>query len=156
MKHLSILLLSFILILGGCSRYQKIEIQSVNISSFRMESSSKALVSFDVEVSNHSNTPISLVLLDGVIRKDMNRFATVSLVDTVTVNASSTEKVKVTTQVILCDPMSLLSMGLNIKSWRMEDSFTVSGKIALKPEKGAKRTFKMKDTKLSKVINMFK
>jgi LEA14-like dessication related protein len=155
MKYLSILFLSFMMILGGCCHFQKVNVESVNLSSFRMESSSKALVSFDIKVNNPTNNAISIVFLDGVLRKDMDRFATVSLVDTATVSAGSIETVNVTTEVTLCDPMSLLSMGLNIKSWKSE-SFTISGKITLKCENGAKKNLKLKDTKLNKVINMFR
>lgn len=154
MKRTFILLL-LLTALVSCTHYNQIKVESIDLANFRMESSTKAYISFNVKVDNPTDKNIMLVGMDGVLKKDMERFAVVSLVDTVSVPAASVNVVKVESEVSLCDPLSLLSMGLNIKSWSV-DSFTASGELVLKPVNGCKRTLKLKDTKVESIINMFK
>lgn len=155
MKRLTLLFILAILAFCGCTNYKSVNIESVNLSSFRMENSTKATVSFKITVDNPLHTSVSVASLDGVLRKNYERFATFSLDTVATVGPMTRAEEMVTINVSLCDPMSLLSMGLNIRSWKAE-SFTVEGKAVLKNGEGGKRAYKIKDIPLNKLIKIIK
>lgn len=143
----SILCVAFI---TSCSPARHIEIQKVGISEFRMESSTKANVLLNIALENKADYPISLTYLEATIKKDMDLFATVELKDTAYASPLSRENVKVPVEISLCDPIALLSMGLNIRSWDIDD-FIVYGKISLQGK--GKSTHKFKDIPLRTLLN---
>lgn len=155
MKRLTLLFLFALMVISGCTNYKSVNVESVNLSGFRMENSTKATISFNLKVDNPLHTSITLESFDGILRKDYERFATFSLDEPTTIAPDTEAVVAVTMVVSLCDPMSLLSMGLNIKSWKA-DAFTVDGKIVLKNGSGVKRAMKVKDIQLNKMIKTFK
>lgn len=116
-----------------------------------MESSTKANIVFDFKVSNMAQYPVDLVFMEATIKKDMDLFATIDLKDTASVKALSSENVKIPVGVTLCDPMSLLSMGLNVKNWDINE-FVVTGKVTLVGNKGSKHTHKIKEMPLSTLL----
>lgn len=116
-----------------------------------MESSTKANIVFDFTVSNMAQYPIDLVFMDATIKKDMDLFANINLKDTVSVKALATESVKIPIEITLCDPMSLLSMGLNVKNWDINE-FIVTGKVTLAGNKGSKYSHKIKEMPLSTLL----
>lgn len=147
------ILLFFILcvtLVSGCSPARHIEIGKIGISEFRMESSTRANVILNIALENKAEYPISLTYLEATIKKDMDLFATVALTDTVDVQPSVRGDVKVPVEISLCDPIALLSMGLNMRSWDIDD-FIVYGKISLRGK--GKSTHKFKDIPLRTLLN---
>lgn len=116
-----------------------------------MESSTEANVTFDFLVNNMAQYPISLTFMEATIKKDMDLFAFIALEDTATVSPLAKESVKVPIDITLCDPMSLLSMGLNINKWDI-NAFTISGKISLAGKNGSKYTHKIKEMPLGTLL----
>lgn len=155
MKRLTLVFLILLTALSGCTNYKSVNIEGVYLAGFRMENSTKATISFNIKIDNPLHTSIILESFDGVLRKDFERFAIFTLEEPATIGPMSNDTVKATMEVTLCDPMSLLSMGLNIKSWKA-DNFTVDGKAVLKNGSGGKRTIKMKDVPLNKVMTAVK
>lgn len=149
MRRLTLISLLCLAILSSCSPVKQLNIEKISLSEVRMESSTKANIVFNLSVENGAQYPVDLTFMEATIKKDMDLFATIALKDTVSVPALSENEVKVPVEVTLCDPMSLLSMGLNIKKWDINE-FTVSGKMTLAGK--GKKTHKMKDTPLSTLL----
>ena len=153
MRRLTLISLLCLAILSSCSPVKQLNIEKISLSEVRMESSTKASLTFEMDVYNNSQSAIFLTGATGTLRRDMDLFATVELADTVMAQPMETKKLRATVNVALCDPMSLLSMGLNIRNWDI-NSFTISGKMTLEKEKGGKRSHKIKDMPLKKLLNM--
>ena len=153
MKKVLFILIIISAFATSCSPVKKLNIDNVRLAEFRMESSTKASLTFEMDVYNNSQSAIFLTGATGTLRRDMDLFATVELADTVMAQPMETKKLRATVNVALCDPMSLLSMGLNIRNWDI-NSFTISGKMTLEKEKGGKRSHKIKDMPLKKLLNM--
>lgn len=152
MKRVVIVLALCLAFVTSCSPVKQLNIEKIGLSEFRMESSTKANIVFDFSLENMASFPIELVLVDATIKKDVDLFATVELKSAVLVPAQTKDVVKVPVEVNLCDPMSLLSMGLNVRNWDINE-FIVSGKIVLKGKNGAKATHKIKEMPLSTLLN---
>lgn len=155
MKRVVTVLALCLAFVTSCSPVKQLNIEKIGLSEFRMESSSKANIVFSFSLENMASFPIELSDVDVTIKKDVDLFATVLLKSPVTVPALSKETVKVPVEVNLCDPMSLLSMGLDIRNWDINE-FMVSGKIVLKGKNGSKATHKIKDMPLSSLLNRIK
>ena len=145
----------FIICLGlfaSCSPVKQLNVEKVTLSEFRMESSTKATIVFNFSVENYAQYPVALVSTEKKKKKDLDLFATVLLKDEVSVQPATKESVKVPVEVTLCDPMSLLSMGLNMRNWDIND-FVVTGKIVLRGKNGTKVTHKIKDMPMGTLLN---
>ena len=151
MRRLTLIFIVCLAVLSGCSPAKQLYIDKISLSGFRMESSTEANVTFDFLVNNMAQYPISLTFMEATIKKDLDLFATVLLKDEVSVQPATKESVKVPVEVTLCDPMSLLSMGLNINKWDI-NAFTISGKISLAGKNGSKYTHKIKEMPLGTLL----
>lgn len=152
MKRIVFIFAISLAIFSSCSPLKHLYIENIGVSEFRMESSTKADITFNVSVQSDVQYPISLSFMEASIKKDMDLFATIDLVSEVTVPQLADGVVKVPVEITLCDPMSLLSMGLNVKKWDINE-FVVSGKVVLKGKNGAKTTYKIKEKPMSTLLN---
>ncbi|MBR5610869.1 MAG: hypothetical protein IKW65_05050 [Bacteroidales bacterium] len=151
MRRLTLIFIICLAVLSSCSPAKQLSIDKISLSGFRMESSTEANVTFDFLVNNMAQYPISLTFMEATIKKDMDLFAFIALEDTATVSPLAKESVKVPIDITLCDPMSLLSMGLNINKWDI-NAFTISGKISLAGKNGSKYTHKIKEMPLGTLL----
>jgi hypothetical protein len=151
MRRLTVIFILCLAFLSSCSPAKHLNIEKIGLAEFRMESSTKANAVFNVTVENTAQYPVQLIFMDATIKKDMELFATISLKDTAVVASFSKETVKVPFEITLCDPMSLLSMGLNVRNWNIDD-FMVNGKVTLAGNKGAKSSRKIKDMPLGTLV----
>jgi hypothetical protein len=151
MRRITFIFLMCVVLLGSCSPVKHLAIEKIVVSEFRMESSTKANVTFDFLVGNGASYPVSLVFTEATVTKDMDLFATIALKDTVSVAPVSRGHVKVPVEITLCDPMSLLSMGLNIKNWDI-DEFVVNGKMVLCGKGKSKTVYKIKEKPLGVLL----
>lgn len=148
--------LTFILVLlflGSCSYYKSIEVESAKLTTFKIESTSSVRVTFSLKVINDAKTSISVADISGTLYKDGNPFADVSLIDIPTIEACSTGCVPLNVKAKLINPIALLSTGLNIGKWKIDD-FTVTGKLILKSGTGIRKTFKVRKMPLKKFVGL--
>ncbi len=151
MRRLTVIFILCLAFLASCSPLKHLNIEKIGLAEFRMESSTKANAVFNVTVGNTAQYPVHLTFMEATIKKDMELFATIVLKDAAVVSPFSKENVKVPVEITLCDPMSLLSMGLNVRKWNIND-FMVNGKIMLTGRNGAKSSRKIKDMPLSTLV----
>lgn len=154
MKKICFLLLLSALMLCGCKQYKNVKVESVQLTSFQLLSTSKASIGFDLMVNNPSHSSLSLSVFEGVLLKNYTPFASFSLGNSPTIGPSTREMVRVNLDMEIIDPISLLSTGLNIKSWKSED-FLINTRLTVKSSSGIRKTFKFKEQPMDKIINSF-
>lgn len=150
--YASFLMILVLTTLSSCSPFKKLELGDISMSEFRMESSTKASIVFKLEVDNKASYPITCTTLEATMKKDMDLFANAFLKQDVEIPPMTKGSVYLPIEISLCDPMSLLSMGLNVKKWDMEE-FLVNGKMVLLKNHKAKKTYKIKNKTLKSIVD---
>jgi len=150
-KSLSLAII-ILLITGACTNFSNLDVRSVKLSKFTLVNTSKARIEFDYTINNPTSSTFILSSGEGVIAKKGLDFAQLEIMKGDTIPPRTLKSGKVSIDAMLLDPISLLSMGLNIASWRVED-FHVSSKIVIKTSSGHKRTVRFKNVPLQNLIN---
>ena len=154
MRKYLLLAISALLFFGSCANYKKIEISNASIKDARIVSASRYQVEVEVEVDNPSGMKFVVKEADGVVFKDGEPFADITVPECVTIPARGVNRVGIPCEISLRNPLAALAIGLNYKSldW---DSFTVDGKVTVKggPVKKAKE---FKNVPLRKLFNYIK
>lgn len=151
MKRSLLLLLFSLLFLGGCY-YTKLEVYDVSLGKVSLVSTSKATVGLNVQMSNNAKTSVSVEGIDGVIYKEGMPFADVVLLEAASIEALSKESLGLKLGVDITNPLLLLSTGLNIRNWNIDD-FTISGKITIRSGRGGKKVFNVKSMPIKELAN---
>ncbi len=149
-----LLFLFILLLISSCHPYKKLNLSSIKLTSVELKSTSKVSFVLTAEVENENEKAISLEDFNGVLFHENNEFALVDLKEPVSVMAGEKASIDISLEAKLIDPLSLLSMGLNIETWDIDD-FRVSSKATLRAEKGRKKTLRIKNMPLEKLINSF-
>lgn len=155
MKRFTVLLLFSLILFSSCNYYKDVEVNGVKLISFKLESTSKATVGFEVEVDNPLNTTVFLTTFEGSLFKKERIFADFHISDIPSVAPRFKGGVPATVFITIDDPLTLLSTGLNIKSWKADD-FMITCKIALRSDNGKRKVYKFKNVPLNKVIKRFR
>ncbi len=145
-------LLSILVAFSSCSSYRDVIINSVELKAFSLQSTSKAMISFDVEVDNPTNKTLYLSDLSGTLSEGDQEFAEFRLTDKASVPPKSTSQADVEVDIKLTNPMILMSIGLNIDSWDMSN-FIINGEAIVETSSGLKRKMKLKDITLEELLN---
>lgn len=152
MKKIALWSLAVLMVLSSCNPLKSLDVRNIAISEFRMESSTKASIILKVKVENDAQHTITLSSMEGSLKKDMDLFATAVLKEEVVVPPMGQSDVMIPVDITLCDPMSLLSLGLNVKKWNL-DEFFVNGKIVVLKNGRAKKTYKLKNKSLKSLVS---
>ncbi|MEG1088922.1 MAG: hypothetical protein RSE02_05565 [Bacteroidales bacterium] len=154
MRKYLIIIVALVSILSGCKGYRDISIGNIELEKFKLTSASKVDVVIGVDVFNPTKANFTLINVDGVLFRNDVPFANLSLLKDVYIPTLHNGKALVNCRIELLDPMAVLVMGLNIKSWNM-DEFRIKLKATVK--KGAfKKSFKINNIPLDKVIKKIK
>lgn len=141
MKKLIFLLLTAVLVFGGCSKYGKygkiglesIKLEGVKLESFKLHPPSKADVELAVFVDNPIKGTVMVNELRGVVYKDAAEFARIVMVKPAELRQGSPAEVKVPLEVELLNPLGALVMGLT-PGGRNLDHYTAD--VEVKAKKG--------------------
>ncbi len=152
MKRLLFLTLLSALLFAGCGNFRDIDIKQVKLQKFNLVSTSRADVTFDYLIDNPTNASLIISAADGFITKKGVRFAQLGLMQSDTIAPRSLTYSSLVIKIDLLDPISLLSMGLNISSWREQD-FNLDARITVKTSSGYKKTLRFKNTPLNHLVN---
>jgi len=152
MKKFLTVVLIVILAANGCTNYRNVDIKSVQLSSFKFVSTSKANIELSYIISNPTTSTIILFSGNGIITRKGVDFAQLEIVRPDTLLPKSVKNGKIEINALLVDPLPLLSMGLNIEKWRVED-FKLSTKLVFKNARGGKKILRYKDVPLKNLIN---
>ncbi len=140
-----------LLLLNGCKGYRDVQVSNVEIESLRILSTSKINLGLGVELDNPSKSTFELVGLEGVVYKDDTPLANVFLLEDAVIPSKYVGEVEVKCTMELIDPLAVLAMGLNVKSWDL-DKFNLKLKATIK--KGAiRKTFKVDDIPLEMLVD---
>jgi len=143
------LFLAILVILAtvSCTNYSNVDVKYVKLNSFKLVSTSKASIEFDYTVDNPTGSSIVISTADGIITKKGVDFAQLELMKSDTIPPRTLKSGKINIDITLLDPISLLSMGLNIASWRVED-FNVNAKVVIKTSSSHRKTLRFKNVPL--------
>lgn len=147
MKRLLVSLLFVSLLFTSCSKLGQVEVKAINIKNFKLLNTSSADLEVEFVINNPTNKTLVLSSADGFLKRGNVNFAMFSLggCDTVAANRISVNRLIFRLNVI--DPLSLLSMGLNLSQWKYSD-FKVDARAVINPTPGRKRVIKIKDMPL--------
>jgi len=154
MKRTLPLAIIIALLTTACTNYKNIEVRSVKLNSFKLVSTSRASIELDYIINNPTGTEIILSSGEGIITKKGFDFAQLEVQKPDTLPPRTIKSGKLVIDAVLLDPISLLSMGLNISSWKTED-FHVNSKMVFKTTSGYKKTLRHKNIPLKDLINKF-
>lgn len=154
MKRLLVFPLLFVLLFSSCTNYRDIEIKSVNLYDVKLLSTSRAMVEVEYVIDNTANVDIVLESAEGFLTKDRVNFAQITLIKADTIAMASETKNRAQFQVEILDPISLFSMGLNIKNWKMSD-FEINARGLIRNSKGGRKVIKFKNMPLENIIKRF-
>lgn len=154
MKKFFGLFIIFTLLLSSCSNYRSIEVEDLSVSSLKLKSASKIDLGLKAHVENPTRATFELVDVNGIVYKGDMPFANILLLENSVMPPFYEGDIPINCRVELIDPMAVLVMGLNIKSWNISD-FKLDVKATVK--KGAiKKSFKMNNIPLDKLVKKFK
>jgi hypothetical protein len=154
MKRFIFLLIATLFLLGSCQVYQNIDVKSVTVSNIDFVSTTSANISLVAEINNPNDVAILLNSFDGTVLKEYKAFATLALVSPSSIEANTQKKVNISINAHIVDPLSLLSGGLNISTWDV-DNFRLTAKLTVGTDKGGKRVFKVKEIPIKNIIKRF-
>lgn len=155
MKRFSIILLFAVLLLSGCNQYKDVRIESVKVTSVNFKKTTSATVELDVLADNPTKRTLSLPVFEGMLMKEDKEFATFQLSNEPSLAPETEGHFAVKIDLSISDPISLLTVGLNILSWSVDD-FKLNGKVTIQSSTGGRKSFKFKNMPLSKVIKTFR
>lgn len=154
MKKYLIIIVAVASLLSSCAGYREIVIGNIELEKIKLTSASKADLVFGVDVYNPTKADFIITDIQGVLFKDDVPFANLYLLEDVSIPKAFNGEVFLKNRVELLDPMAVLVMGLNIKSWNMSE-FKVKIKVTVK-KGGFKKTFKLNNIPLDKVVKKIK
>lgn len=150
-----VLLLSTLLLLTGCAEYRQISVDNVTVGSFRFNGTSSATIVLKALIDNPTGHTITLETLDAVLLREGKDFVKFSLDGAPAAAPRSKDTVDIPIKASVLDPISIITAGLDFKSWNMED-FVVDGKVVVRSDGGFRNTLNMKKTPLEDIVNGLK
>ncbi len=154
MKRYVLLLILLAPALQSCINYRNIDIESVSLSGFKLVNTSRADITFDYTAENATSAPLVIASADGIIKKKGINFAQMTLLKADTIPPKSVKNGTLAVRFDLLDPVSILSMGLNIASWRAQD-FNIDARILIRSGEKRKKVFRVKEIPLENLIKKF-
>ena len=151
MKKIGLIVLCAVISLSGCSGVGDIDIREVKLKNARMVNTTSADLEFECVVHNPTNRRIIIEDANGVLKKRDVVFARIHLVKADTVAANGLSSNTALLKVNIEDPLSLLSMGLNISSWDTSE-FKADLRSTIRREGRAKHVFKRKNIPLESLL----
>lgn len=142
------------LILAGCADYRDIVLEDMSITSLKLKSASCAQLNLAAYVNNPTGGTFNVTDIDGLLYKDNVKFAHFNLVDPVTIQPRLKTRIPMTIEINLDDPLSVLAVGLNIKTWNKKD-FMMDVHAVVK-KGGLRIPFVRKNVPLDKVLEKVK
>ncbi|MCI1719711.1 MAG: LEA type 2 family protein [Bacteroidales bacterium] len=142
------------LIVSGCADYRKIVLEDISITGFKLKSATCAQINLAAYVDNPTGGTFNVTDIDGLLYKDGVKFAHYNLVDPVAIQPRLKTRIPLTIEINLDDPLSVLAMGLNVKSWNKKDFMMDVHAIVRKG--GLRIPFVRKNVPLDKVLERVK
>lgn len=154
MKKILLLIITILTILSGCSNYKEVEINDIKVDKIKLVSTSGAEISLGIEANNPTKASYTLTNFKAIVYRDGVKFADINLMGNSTLPKISDTIVPVNLYMHLLDPLSLLTLGLDIESWDI-DEFKTDFRLTVK--KGAlKKHIKRNNVPVSKIIKQIK
>lgn len=148
-------LLLFTFLLWGCNDYRQIEVEHITLNSMRFVNTTTAAINLEADVKNPTKRAVSLENLNAVLFKEGKKFAKFCLTDNFVATPGENIAVPINIEAKVLDHIALISTGLNLKSWNL-DNFTVSGKFTVKMDGVPKKRIKFKNKPLKSILGIIK
>ena len=140
--------------LVSCVSYSKIDILSANLKQIQLKSSSELVLKAHLSVENNNNVEVYLSKMSGKLYRENKEFAVYDLLNASFAKPNDRTELELEFLVKLTNPLALLSMGLDLKSWDTRN-ILVDIRAELKQKKGSPKVFTRKKIQLDKLINYF-
>lgn len=154
MKKLLLILVALGCIFGGCANYRQISLEDVQLGKIKMAGMTKADVGLKLLVNNPTKATFTVEDISGMVYKEGVEFARISMFEPFQVAPGTPSDANAILRVEIADPVSALVMGLNFKSWNL-DQFTVDAKVRVKG-KGLKKNFTFEGKPLKELVEDLK
>lgn len=151
MKRLLFLLAFLPFVLSSCSKLGEVEVRELELKSFQLLSTTSANIEVEYVIHNPTSKKLMLDNVNGFLKKGDVNFAQVTLIEADTVAAKRVSINRLVFKLDIQDPLSLLSMGLNISKWHYSD-FTVDARAVVKTSGGGRRVIKFKDMSMENLL----
>ena len=99
----------------------QISVENVALAGFRFNGTSSATIELEADVYNPTPHVIFLDEVDAVLFREGKEFARFALEDKPSVAADTNSKVRIPVRASVSDPISIISAGLNLSSWNLDD-----------------------------------
>ncbi len=152
MKRLFYLILIATMLGTGCSKFREVDIKELSVSKFELINTTTANIEVEYIIENPSSKSFTLRSADGVLKKGGVNFANATLISADIVDPRVVSINRIKFRVELNDPLSLLSMGMNVSRWNLND-FRLDAVFVIKPSGSRSRTLKYKDIPLDRIAN---
>ena len=103
-------------------------------------------------MQNPSGRTITVQSADGILKKRGVNFAYATLLSADVVTPKMASINNIVFRIEINDPLSLLSMGLNVSRWDL-DEFFLDGIFTLKVSGAGRKTLKYKNVPLKNIVN---
>ena len=151
MKKVSVLILIAIIALSSCAGLKEIDIREVNHVNTKLLNMTTVELEFECVVNNPANRRIIMEDAIGTLKKSDIVFARINLIEVDTVAANTVSSNKIRLKVNIEDPLSLLSMGMDVSSWNISE-FKADIRTTIRREGKAKHVFKRKNIPMERFM----
>ncbi len=155
MKRIILLFIIFTTLLTGCTQYKKLDIHTVYLKSFKFQGTSSASIIGVIKMDNPTKYSIELQDMEAELLKEGKVFATFDLVETSSIAPFTEDRVDVKVEAKVVDPLAIITTGLDFNKWTTED-FSINGKIVITSNGKSKKTIKLRNVPLDKVLSFIK
>lgn len=150
-----VLLLAAVVMISGCADYRQISVDGVALESFRFNGTSSATIVLVAQVDNPTMHTVSLEEVDAVLLKEGKEFVRFTLDGTPSARPETDGPVRIPVLASVLDPISIITAGLDLKSWNQDD-LTVEGKMVLCSDGKFKKTIRFRNTPVKDIVNNIK
>ncbi|HCT94209.1 MAG: hypothetical protein A2X19_08860 [Bacteroidetes bacterium GWE2_39_28] len=152
MNRLFAFALVTILFTTSCSKLKEVDVRDMKVKRFELINTTTANIHIEYLIENPSGRTITVQSADGILKKRGVNFAYATLLSADVVTPKMASINNIVFRIEINDPLSLLSMGLNVSRWDL-DEFFLDGIFTLKVSGAGRKTLKYKNVPLKNIVN---
>lgn len=123
----------------------------VDIKSVKLLSTSSANIELSCLIKNPSRRTFVIEDAEALLKRGGANFANATMIKADTIVPESQKLYTALFKVEITDPLSLLSMGLNMSRWDLSD-FKIDARTIVKPSGMSRKILKFRDLPMEKLI----
>ncbi len=141
-----------LLLFTSCSKLGDIELKGIEVKGIELITTTSAIIEMEYVIQNPSNSSLILRDADGFLKRGDVNFAQITLLSADTVASKRISVNRLRFRMDILDPLSLLSMGLNLSKWKFSD-FVVDARAVVKPTGRRRKVIKLRNVPMDKLVD---